>query len=127
MKQRCSESPLSQDQTHMRLGQWDHPVQTHPGGIVRSHARRSRWPWGLRTAIEDLQAKARIEPSRRFARSGPIVDQVLVLVLVAGRLSQLLQSPARARVCRDVHVYQAAEPCSMTTNTYSIRKLAVTQ
>jgi DNA-binding winged helix-turn-helix (wHTH) protein len=98
-----------QDRTQMRLGDRDHPVQTLPADRS-DHTLADRVGLG---ACERRSQHLQAQGANRIIQSlcedpVPVVDQVLVLVLVADRLSQLLQSPVRTRVCRDVHMYEAA-------------------
>ena len=93
----------------MRLGQRDHPVQAlAPDRADDSLADRVRLGARERRAQHhEAQRPDRIVQVPR-EDAVPVMDQVLVIVSVCDHRSELLQRPGRTRVCRHVHVRQAA-------------------
>jgi hypothetical protein len=102
-------NPLAQDRAEMRLGQRDHPVQAlapdradHPlADRVRLGARERR------AQHREAQRSDRVIQAPR-EDAVPVMDQIPVIVSVPDHCSELLQRPGRTRMCRHVHVRQAA-------------------
>jgi hypothetical protein len=101
--------PLSQDRAQVRLGHREHPVQAlPPNGADHPLADRVRLQTrDGRSQHFDAQGSDRMVQVLGEDRV-TIVDQVLVAFGISDDLSQLLQRRGRTRLCRHVHVRQAA-------------------
>ena len=117
--------PPSQDGSQMSLRHRNHPVQA-PRRMVPITRSQMAFAFGLAWAIAARKPRLQWNCPGASRRCVTVVDHVVVILGITDNLAQLLQCPGSTGVGRTFRCARRREPCSITTNTYSKRNVAVT-